>query len=200
VIADANGTLMNRDDFFQRNRLWSRPEIVAEPCPVPRSPGVYAWFFREIPPKVPTAGCVQREGLTLLYVGISPQQPTPGKKASKETIRSRLCDHMGRTNAEGSTVRMTLGCLLSESLGIRLQRPGKRFTFASGEAVLSDWIGRNAYVSWTLHPEPWLLEDRLIRRLDLPLNLKGNTRHPFYPILKNIRSLAKAAARAALSM
>jgi GIY-YIG catalytic domain len=184
------------DEFFQRNRLCSRAEIVADPCPVPGSPGVYAWFFREIPPQVPTAGCVQRQGLTLLYVGISPKKPTPGKEPSHETIKSRLCDHMGRTNAEGSTVRMTLGCLLSDTLGIRLQRLGNRFTFGAGEAVLSEWIGRNAFVSWTLDPEPWLLEDRLIASLDLPLNLQGNGRHPFYPILKKIRPRAKAAARA----
>ena len=187
--------MSEQDDFLRWNRLWSRTEIIAEPCLVPRSPGVYAWFFREIPPHVPTAGCVQRDGLTLLYVGISPQKPTPGKKPSKETIRSRLRDHMGKTNAEGSTVRMTLGCLLSDTLGIRLQRPGKRFTFGDGEAVLSAWIGRNALIAWTLDPEPWHLEDRLIARLDLPLNLKGNTRHPFYPTLKTIRSHAKAAAR-----
>jgi hypothetical protein len=183
------------DDFFLRNRLWSRVEILAEPCPVPRSPGVYAWFFRDVPRQVSTEGCVQRDGLTLLYVGISPKRPTPGKKPSKETIQSRLRDHMGKTNAEGSTVRMTLGCLLSESLGIQLQRPGKRFTFGLGEAVLSEWIGRNAFVSWTLHPEPWLLEDRLIAQLNLPLNVKDNARHPFCPTLKDIRARAKAAAR-----
>lgn len=187
---------MNEEDqFFQRNRLWSRAEIIAERSPVPRSPGVYAWFFRDVPPQVPTGRCIQRDGLTLLYVGISPKKPAPGKAPSKEAIQSRLCDHMGRTNAEGSTVRMTLGCLLSGTLGIRLQRPGNRFTFGAGEAVLSDWIGRNAFVSWALHPEPWLLEDRLIAGLDLPLNLKGNSRHPFYSILKEIRSRAKAAAR-----
>jgi len=58
-------------------------------------------------------------------------------------------------------------------------------------------FGRNAYVSWTLDPEPWLLEDCLIASLDLPLNLQGNSRHPFCPILKKIRSQAKTAARAA---
>src|SRR4051812_22364477 len=115
---------MADDEFFRTGRLWSRTEIVAEPCPVPRSSGVYAWFFRETPPTVPTNGCVQRDGLTLLYIGISPKAAT-----SKETIQSRLCDHMGGTNAEGSTVRMTLGCLLSETLDIRLQRLGNRFTF-----------------------------------------------------------------------
>jgi hypothetical protein len=139
-----------------------------------------------------------RDGLALLYVGISPQKPTPGKKPSKETIQSRFRDHMGKTNAAGSTVRMTLGCLLSDTLGIRLQRPGNRFTLGAGEAVLSEWIGRNALIAWTLNPKPWHLDDRLIARLDLPLNLKGNTRHPFHSILSQVRSHAKAAARAVI--
>ena len=191
---------MAGDDFFRRNQLWSRAEIVGDPCPIPRSSGAYAWFFRETPPRVPSVGCFQRDGLTLLYVGISPKEPTPGKKPSKETIQSRLRDHMGNTNAEGSTVRMTLGCLLSDALGIRLHRSGKRFTFGEGEAVLNEWLGRNAFVTWTLDPEPWHLEKRLIAALDLPLNIQGNSRHPFYPILKNIRGRAKAVGRAAASV
>lgn len=184
--------------LVQPGRLWSRAEILAEPCPIPRSPGVYAWFFREIPPLVSVTGSIEREGLTLLYVGISPKKPTPGKKPSSEHIQSRICYHMGKTgreNANGSTLRMTLGCLLSGTLGIRLSRPGNRFTFGPGEAVLSDWLGRNALVAWMVHPEPWLIEDRAIAGLDLPLNLMGNGRHPFYRILKSVRSRAKAAAR-----
>jgi hypothetical protein len=45
-----------------------------------------------------------------------------------------------RGNAEGSTLRLTLGCLLSSSLGLRLRRvgSGKRLTFADGEARLSE--------------------------------------------------------------
>jgi hypothetical protein len=31
-------------------RLWSRAEVLAHPCPVPRSGGVYAWYFRQLPP------------------------------------------------------------------------------------------------------------------------------------------------------
>jgi GIY-YIG catalytic domain len=189
---------MNEADFFQRNPLFSPAEVIGDRCPVPREPGVYAWFFREIPPRVPTVGCFQREGLTLLYVGISPQKPgkRPGKKPSRETIQSRLRDHMVKQNAEGSTVRMTLGCLLSDTLGIRLELPGNHFTFGAGEATLSEWISRNAFVTWTEHREPWLLEDRLIADLVLPLNIRGNSRHPFYATLRKIRREAKAAARA----
>jgi hypothetical protein len=184
--------------LIQPSRLWSRAEIAEKPCPIPRSPGAYAWFFREVPPNVPTAGCVQWRELTLLYVGISPKKPTLGKMRSEGHLQSRICYHMGNTgreNAEGSTLRMTLGCLLSGTLGIRLNRPGNRFTFGPGEAVLSEWIGRNAFVAWVLYPEPWLIEELAIATLDLPLNLMGNGRHPFCRTLKNVRSRAKAAAR-----
>jgi GIY-YIG catalytic domain len=184
----------------QRSTLWSRAAILAEPCPVPRSAGVYGWFFKEIPPGVPIAGCAQRQGFTLLYVGISPQKQAPGKKPSAARIQSRICYHMGRSgkeNAEGSTLRMSLGCLLSQTLGIRLRQLGKSFTFGPGEVALSDWLECNARVSWVLHPQPWLLEDRLIADCELPLNLKGNSRNPFYLPLKKIRKDAKAAARVA---
>jgi hypothetical protein len=90
---------------------------------------------------------------------------------------------------------MTLGCLLSDTLAIRLRPEGNRLTFGSGEAVLSEWIGRNAFVSWTVNPEPWLLEDRLIAQLNLPLNVIGNKRHPFCSTLRKIRKRAKVAAR-----
>jgi hypothetical protein len=136
--------------------------------------------------------------LTLLYVGISPKKSATGKKPSDGHIQSRICYDMGksgRENAEGSTLRMSLGCILSQSLGIRLRRLGKRFTFGRGEVALSNWLERNARVLWIPHPQPWLLEDRLIAECVHPLNLKGNARHPFYRILRTIRSDAKAAAR-----
>lgn len=180
-------------EFFRSGRLWSRAEVVADPCPVPPASGVYAWFFREIPPKVPTGGCIQRDDWTLLYIGISPKTAT-----SNGTLQSRLGYHMGKTgreNAEGSTLRMTLGCLLSEALGIRLERPRNRFTFGLGEAILTEWIGRNCYVAWTVDPEPWQLEELLIGSLNLPLNIKGNNRHPFCATLKTLRKCRKAAAR-----
>ena len=49
-------------------------------------------------------------------------------------------------NAEGSTLRRTLGCLLAEQLGIELRRvgSGRRFTFLRGEQALSGWMAQNA--------------------------------------------------------
>jgi hypothetical protein len=40
----------------QPHRLYTRAEVLAHPSPVLRAPGLYAWFFREVPPGIPTAG------------------------------------------------------------------------------------------------------------------------------------------------
>ncbi|MFL5931628.1 MAG: GIY-YIG nuclease family protein [Gaiellaceae bacterium] len=53
----------------------------------------------------------------------------------------------------------------------------------------------NALVAWSPTPKPWLLEDELIGALDLPLNLSGNSGHPFWPTLTAVRAAAKASAR-----
>ena len=117
-------------------------------------------------------------------------------RPSSQNLRTRVRYHF-RGNAEGSTLRLTLGCLLEHDLGTELRRvgSGRRKTFGPAEAKLSDWMRRNARVVWTVRDEPWLLEDELIRELSLPLNLQGNQAHPFHPELTHIRSEAKARAR-----
>ncbi len=87
--------------------LWSRQEVLATPSPVPREPGVYAWYFREVPPRVPVADCHVYGSNTLLYLGISPKEPSKnGFAASKQTLFDRIRYHH-RGNAEGSTLRLT---------------------------------------------------------------------------------------------
>ena len=178
-------------------RLWSRDEVLATRSPVPKEPGVYAWYFRAVPPGVPTEGCVQHGPHILLYVGIAPKAPPRnGAKPSTQRLFHRIRYHY-RGNAEGSTLRLTLGCLLSEELGIVLRRvgSGKRLTFSEGENRLSEWMGENAFVTWSVDPEPWTLEKDLIAGLSLPLNLDQNTTHPFHPRLSALRSKAKQQAR-----
>jgi hypothetical protein len=68
-------------------------------------------------------------------------------------------------------------------------------TINSGEATLPDWLERNAYVGWTVHPEPWVPEQHLIQSLSLPLNLDHNNVHPFRPTLSAIRKAAKENAK-----
>jgi hypothetical protein len=43
---------------------------------------------------------------------------------------------------------------------------------------------------------PWELEEALLEALSLPLNLRGNERHPYYAALRACRKAAKDAARA----
>ncbi|MFF8271916.1 GIY-YIG nuclease family protein [Streptomyces sp. NPDC016562] len=99
-----------------------------------------------------------------------------------------------RGNAAGSTLRLTLGCLL----GLELRRvcSGKRMNFGKvGEAKLSEWMADNARVSWIEQSEPWDLEAQLISQLDLPLNLDQNRHNAFYSRLKELRAQARQRAR-----
>jgi hypothetical protein len=88
-----------------------------------------------------------------------------------------------------------VACSLTE-LGIELRRvgSGKRRTFSTGEQLLSSWMADNAFVTWTAHPEPWELEEELIARYDIPLNLDQNQRNAFHPELSAARRTAKERA------
>jgi len=177
---------------------YSRDEVLSRPCPVPKSPGVYGWWFRRTPGAIDAADCEKREGLTLLYTGISPSRPpTNGKPPSSQTLSHRIRYHY-TGNAEGSTLRKTLGVLLASELGTQLRRVGSgtRRTFGpTGEAALSQWMAENALVSWVVHDEPWVLEEELIASLDVPLNLQGNAHNRFYSTLKQLRAEAEQTAR-----
>lgn len=184
------------DRLLHDSPLYSRAQCLARPCPIPNESGVYAWFFSDIPSIVPVDDTLRREGRRLLYVGISPKPPTKVGGKSRQTIRTRIRYHF-RGNAEGSTLRKTLGVLLASRLGIRLQivgSSGTRRTFNEGEAKLSAWMEENARVCWLPHPQPWEVEDAAIESLSLPLNLKGNAEHPFHAKLTDLRLQAKVAA------
>jgi hypothetical protein len=120
----------------------------------------------------------------------------PALAASRQNLLDRINYHY-TGNAEGSTLRKTLGCLLAEELGIELRRvgSGKRMTFVEGERTLSAWMAENAYVSWTVRQQPWEVEDYLITALDLPLNLMGNKHNQFHPTLTVARARCVARAR-----
>ena len=83
---------------------------------------MYGWWFRDLPALIDTTECCMHDGLVLLYVGISPRRPPmTGEAASQQNIRQRLRTHYAG-NAEGSTLRKTLGCLLAGQLGTQLRR------------------------------------------------------------------------------
>ncbi|WP_246010901.1 GIY-YIG nuclease family protein [Nocardia mexicana] len=170
-------------------RPYSRAEVLAKPSPVPAERGVYGWWFRRLPAEIDAGCCATKDGLTLLYIGIGPSKPpSNGKAPSRQTIRSRIRTHY-TGNAAGSTLRLTLGCLLSDELGIelRLFGSGKRLHFGRGERLLSQWMHENALVSWITDTSPWVLEDELIATLDVPLNLQGNAWNGFHAFLTAAR-------------
>lgn len=172
-------------------RLVRREEIFAKPSAVPAAPGLYVWYFDRLPPQVRTEGCVSLDGWTLAYAGISPKNRT-----SSQDLRKRLKYHYGG-NAEGSTLRMTLGCLLESELDIQLRRvgSGRRLTFHAGEQRLTAWMAEHTRVAWITHPEPWVAEPILIRAVSLPLNLEHNSGHGFARDLSDCRAAARARAR-----
>lgn len=178
--------------FFEDAQIFSRAEIVAKPDSIPASRGVYAWFFRDIPGRPPVEDCFSRNGLTLLYIGISPKNVR-----SRQNLRKRITYHY-RGNAEGSTLRLTLGALLADQSDYPLRRvgSGRRMTFTHlGEQWLDAWMAENAFVCWIEHPEPWLLEHELLLGHPLPLNIQDNRHHPFCSTLSKIRQAAKQQAR-----
>ncbi|WP_235509658.1 GIY-YIG nuclease family protein [Terrabacter sp. Soil811] len=178
-------------------QLTTRGQVLSRPCPVPADPGVYAWYFDEAPPYVPLDGSHAIDAGTLLYVGISPKAPSrDGLRQSKENLRKRIRYHY-RGNAYGSTLRLTLGALLADHLGIQLRRvgSGKRLTFSDGELVLSEWMAAHARVCWVTTPTPWVLERDLIASLRLPLNLDQNKHSDFHQHLTAARAEQRRRAR-----
>lgn len=70
------------------------------------APGVYGWHFEVAP-------FAELAAEKLLYVGIAPRQMTA--RISSQNLRKRVRYHF-QGNAAGSTLRLTLGCLLGLEL------------------------------------------------------------------------------------
>lgn len=165
------------DALAQSSRLWARCEVLDRPCPVPAIPGLYALFFRDIPPGVPSTGAMVHQGFTLLYLGSAPL-----RSSGTSTLRRRIQQHY-RGNASGSPLRLTLGCLLVEQLGINLTAPVGRPTFGLGEDRLSEWMAANMFVAWVEHPEPWTIRAEAIERLRPPFNSGEHSGTPLHQTL-----------------
>lgn len=183
-------------------KLWLREDILQKPSQVPAQNGIYAWYFKTTPNveifknyfNIDTATSFLEDAhkikdYQLLYIGISPKD-----KYSKNNIRQRLRGHMNG-NAYGSTLRLSLGCLLSSELDITLSKHGKSIHFGDGENKLSEWINNNAVVVFQVCDEPWKVEDEAIRTLMLPLNIRDNEHSLFKKPLEDIRKNAKKTAR-----
>lgn len=184
------------DALLNPTVLLTRDEVLSRSTELPKAPGIYAWYFNEVPPGIQTDGLHRVDDGFLLYAGISPKKPRQEDgKPSRGTLRSRLRSHY-RGNASQSTLRLTLGSLLHPVLGIRLEQSiSGRFTFGDGEVALSEWMARHSRVCWSVNPEPWLVESAFIVTVPLRLNLDQNRNSEFHAQLTQARAEQRALAR-----
>ncbi|BAH76755.1 GIY-YIG nuclease family protein [Solidesulfovibrio magneticus] len=177
------------DRLLNPKFLYTRFELIQNRNLIPKNPGIYTWYFKEISTLVPTDDCHVFENKKLLYLGISPRQ-SPSASMSKQNLQKRIINHC-RGNASSSTLRFTLGCLR----GLPLWRVGRRTNFGKeGEKSLSDWMNTNALVTWVEYPSPWDIEHRLICETKPPLNISGSF-HEFKNTILELRSQAKQHAQ-----
>ena len=178
-----------RDALTDPSDAMTRSEALAAGSRLPKS-GIYSWWFTGLDQLVPHDDVVRQGDWAMLYIGIS-----PGRSWSRSNLRARLTQHLN-LNAKGSTLRLTLGVLLAEELGLELRRvgSGKRLTFHCGESRLNSWLDVHARVKVVALDEPWILEPEVITGSWLPLNLDHNT-HPFGRALSSMRAAARQRAR-----
>lgn len=168
------------------SRCWSPRELLADFDNVPRSRGTYGWFFRSLPPGVPSEGTCSGPFGVLLYVGIAPNGPI-----SKRTLRDRIRDHLKGPIAS-STLRRSLAGLLAKDLGLEIIRNTQgRLQLSPGqEAILTEWMCDEARIAWAVCDQPWELERRLLAQGPrLPLNIRGS-QNGYANELRRVRSLA----------
>ena len=67
-VADTREFEREEQGLLAPASLHTRSEVLARPSVVPAAPGVYAWYFDEIPRGVPTDGCHNFGGHTLQLV------------------------------------------------------------------------------------------------------------------------------------
>lgn len=165
------------------------PISAADVESAPASPGIYSWWFRGGALDVPEADYRCRNEYELLYIGIS-----PSRASSAGTLRRRLRQHV-RDDASRSTLRMTLGVLLTQQLGLTLELNRGRATYGQeGEARITRWLVDNARVAWAIDPTPWAVERELLASSALALNISGRD-DDFVRSLSARRSEALRVAR-----
>lgn len=173
--------------FFESPPLLSSDELSAANEEKIRS-GIYAWYFDEIPPGVPEKGLCSVEGWRLLYIGMVQNQP----------VRERLLSRHYSGNAEESTLRKSLGCLLRDKLDLTPRKKSarsKKWTFGDDEDKLTEWMRRHARVKLVRIAMKKVKEMKevLIKHFSPPLNIEEGS-HPFVAELEAIRKECGEAA------
>ena len=162
--------------------LFKVEDIMRTPSAAPDKPGIYTWWFDELP-GVPLAGTREQDGFRLAYVGIASHRP-----GTRRPLRRRLRDHCAGPVAT-STLRRSLAAILMKRLDLHPYCAGKKVKLPAEEEVrLSAWLRDHARVAWTPSTEPWIHERYALEKgPPLPLNVQGN-RHEFVGELLAMRA------------
>jgi len=91
-------------------------------------------------------------------------------------------------NAEGSTLRLSLGCILADQLGIELRRMAAvtgSHSHGAKHCCRSGW--KRTHECLARLREAGELEEELISPLNPPLNLDMNATNTFYLVLSELR-------------
>ena len=177
------------DKLLRTGKLHAFNEIAEASKEVAGKPGIYSWWFKEVPPVIPIEGTIIRENKWLLYVGIGGD------------LRKRLKNHLA-PRCSSSTLRYSLAATLADNLDIQgtYRLSGKKKTkkillLKDGEQKLTEWMGTNAYVSWVVCDDPRAIELKLLEgKTDgaarFPINmtrLSGEFRHELRAFRKKLK-------------
>ena len=70
-----NGMRLALSQFVAPVRPATRSEVLAAPSAVSPAPGVYGWYFRDLPPQVPLREGQRVDEWSLAYVALAPKSP-----------------------------------------------------------------------------------------------------------------------------
>ena len=155
--------------MLNRNQLKSRG--------LPKEGGVYFWYIsREGALRlcIEVNDCFEKEKKYLIYIGLA------------KSIEQRLNWHCFEKHRESnirsgyvSTLRQTLSALLVGNMN-------------HSEEIINTFMDNYMDVEFEIREDYIEYEKNLISEYSLPLNLRGNTTHPFYKTLKLKRKESKA--------
>lgn len=82
-----------------------------------------------------------------------------------------------------------------EALQLTPERTETKYVLSSTQnRALSTWQREHLRLSWAEHARPWEIEGDVVAALSPPLNLAGNSSHPFHQKLSDARARFRDAA------
>lgn len=170
-------------DQLAAPKIWMRrADILERSSPVPRTPGIYAWYLSTNAVWADAAPRIVHSGYALMYVGIA-----PARRNSTSNLRKRLRQHC-RGNLKSSTLRRTLAALTLPDFSDELLPASSAQSVMLNDQV-STIMDRHARISWIEMQEPWYLEPGVISSLKPPLNIDHNVASEFGRRLIHLRAV-----------